>query len=85
MIPKVVFRPMTVDENIAVIEWAYFDNNGSLDVHNYVLEYYPELSNMEGCEKKVILDRIKDVVSKDYYHYEKKIKDDGINIMIIIC
>ena len=78
MIPKVVFRPMTVDENIAVIEWAYFDNNGSLDVHNYVLEYYPELSNMEGCEKKVILDRIKDVVSKDYYHYEQKIKDEVI-------
>ena len=78
MIPKVVFRPMTVDENIAVIEWAYSENNDSLDVHNYVLEYYPELSNLEGCEKKVILDRIKDVVSKDYYHYEQKIKDEVI-------
>ena len=45
MIPKVAFRPMTLDENIDVIDWAYFENNGSLDVHNYVLEYYPELSN----------------------------------------
>ena len=67
MIPKVAFRPMTLDENIDVIDWAYFENNGSLDVHNYVLEYYPELSNLEGCDKDIILDRIRDVVSRDYY------------------
>ena len=76
MIPKVAFRPMTLDENIDVIDWAYFENNGSLDVHNYVLEYYPELSNLEGCDKEIILDRIRDVVSRDYYHYEQKIKDE---------
>ena len=78
MIPKVAFRPMTLDENIDVIDWAYFENNGSLDVHNYVLEYYPELSNLEGCDKDIILDRIRDVVSRDYYHYEQKIKDEVI-------
>ena len=78
MIPKVAFRPMTLDENIDVIDWAYFENNGSLDVHNYVLEYYPELSNLEGCDKDIILDRIRDVVSRDYYYYEQKIKDEVI-------
>ena len=78
MIPKVVFRPMTLDENIEVIDWAYFEDNGSLDVHNYVLEYYPELSNLDGYDKDVILDRIRDVVSRDYYHYEQKIKDEVI-------
>lgn len=25
MIPKVAFRPMTLDENIDVIDWAYFE------------------------------------------------------------
>lgn len=76
MVPKVVFRPMTLEENIKVVEWAYFENNGSLDVHQYLLEYYPELSEVEGCDRGVILEMIRDVVSRDYFHYEKKIHDE---------
>ena len=76
MVPKVVFRPMTLEENIKVIEWAYFENNGSLDVHQYLLEYYPELSEVEGYDRGVILEKIHEVVSRDYFQYEKKIYDE---------
>ena len=76
MVPKVVFRPMTLEENIKVIEWAYFENNGSLDVHQYLLEYYPELSEVEVYDRGVILEKIHEVVSRDYFQYEKKIYDE---------
>lgn len=76
MVPKVVFRPMTLEENIKVIEWAYFENNGTLDVHQYLLEYYPDLSEVEGYDREVILEKIRVVVSRDYFQYEKKIHDE---------
>jgi len=46
-IPKIVFEAMSVEANIDLIKWAYFEDNGSLDVHKYTLEYFPELSEID--------------------------------------
>lgn len=76
-IPKIVFEPMSLQSNIDLIKWAYFEDNGSLDVHKYTLEYYPELSNIKiDASKDEVYKIIEDVVSKDYSKYSDKIKSE---------
>ena len=48
MIPKVKFRKMTLQENISLIKWAYYNNNESLDVHKYTIEHFPELAKIQN-------------------------------------
>ncbi len=76
-IPQIVFEPMSLQSNIDLIKWAYFEDNGSLDVHKYTLEYYPELSNIKiDASKDEVYKIIEDVVSKDYSKYSDKIKSE---------
>ena len=74
--PKIVFEPMPMGNNIETIEWAYFEDNDSLDVHKYVLEYFPELKGLEGKTKKEINKKIEEVVISEYKKYEQRIKDE---------
>ena len=46
-IPKIVFRSMTLEENIKVIKWGYFESNGLLNVHDYTIQYFPELAKID--------------------------------------
>ena len=76
-IPTVKFRKMTLPENIEVIKWVYFEDNGSLEVHDYVVEYFPELKNIdEKMSRDEIYKLIEKVVTNDYYTYNEKIKSD---------
>ena len=77
MVPKVVFRSMTLEGYIKVIRRAYFENNGSLDVHQYLLEYYLELSEVEGYEWEVILkERIGVVFQENIFDEELSIYEN---------
>ena len=77
-IPKIVFEPMSVEANIDLIKWAYFEDNGSLDVHKYTLEYYPELSEIDSnASKEDIYELIEKVVRNDYLKYEDRIKSEA--------
>ena len=75
--PKIKFEPMTLEENINLIKWAYFEDNSSLDIHNYTIQYFPELSNLRpNCSKQEIYGIIEKVVSKDYEKSKKKNKNE---------
>ena len=79
MIPKVIFKEMSKEENIEIIKWAYFENNGPLDVSYYTLEYYPELKEInKNASKEEIFKRIEEVVTKDYQEVSDKLKEEVI-------
>ena len=40
-LPKIMFKEMTLQENIDVIKWAYFETNGVLSVHDFTIKYFP--------------------------------------------
>jgi hypothetical protein len=75
--PKIIFEPMTLEKNIDTIKWAYFESNGSLDVHSNLLNYFPELKKLEGIDdKNIIYKKIEEVVTNDYKKYEERIKSE---------
>ena len=79
VLPKIKFKEMTLKENIDLIKWAYYEDNGSLDVHNYTIEYYPELASIEpGTSRKKVYKIIEDVVKRDYEKYKTRIEEECI-------
>lgn len=76
-IPKIIFREMTLEENINTIKWAYYENNGSLSVHDFTIGYFPELAVFdENTPKEIVYKKIEEVVTKDYTFYLEKIKSE---------
>ena len=51
-IPKVKFRPMTLEENIETIKWSFYEDNGDLSVHYYTIQYFPELAAIDSKTSK---------------------------------
>ena len=76
-IPKIVFREMTLEENIDTIKWAYYENNDSLSVHRFAIEYFPELAVFdENTPKEIVYKKIEEVVTKEYNFYLERIKSE---------
>lgn len=76
-IPKLKFRVMSLEENIEIIKWAFFEDNGSLDVHKYTIEYFNELSLLNiNDSKDKIYNTIEQVVTKYYNEYKNKIESE---------
>lgn len=78
-IPKIVFRPMSLEKNIDRIKWAFYEDNDSLDVHRYTVEYYPELEEIDTkTPKEVAYKKIEQVVrnqyNKNYDELEKEVE-----------
>lgn len=77
-IPQIKFVAMTLKENIDLVKWLYFENNGALEVFYYVVQYFPELSSIRpDSSKEEIYKVIEKVVSKDYNKYEERIKAEA--------
>ena len=75
--PKINFRAMTLEENTAIIKWAYFENNDSLNINKFVIEYFPKLKDITSdYSKEDIYSLIEKVVEDDYYKYETKINEE---------
>jgi len=76
-IPKIVFREMTLKENIDTIKWAYYEDNGSLSVHDFTIGYFPELGAFDkDTPKEVVFKKIEEVVTKEYNFYLDRIKSE---------
>lgn len=76
-IPKIIFREMTLQENIDTIKWAYYENNGSLSVHDFTVGYFPELATFdENTPQEIVYKKIEEVVTKEYNFYLEKIKNE---------
>lgn len=78
-IPKIIFKKMTLKDNIDIIKWSYFDDSTSLDIHKYTLEYFPELQQINiNTSKKEAYKIIEEIVSNNYHKYENKIEEEII-------
>lgn len=74
MIPKIKFREMTLKENIDTIKWAYYEKNGVLSVHDYTIQYFPELADFDNnTPKEEVYKKIEEVVTKEYKQYSNRI------------
>lgn len=73
-LPKVKFRPMTLEENIENIKQAYFSEG---DVHNYTIKYYKELASIgDSLSDDKIVKTIEKAVEKKYKENIDLIKED---------
>lgn len=73
-LPKIRFREMTLEENIEVIKWAYFEDNGALSVHDFTVKYFPELANLDpNLARDKVYRVIEEVVTSDYNKYKERI------------
>jgi len=76
-IPKIVFRPMTLEENIDIIKWAYYDESGVLSIHDYTIRYFPELAKIDkNLSQNEIYKIIEEVVTNKYNKNKSKIEDE---------
>ena len=74
-IPKIEFKPMSLEENIEIIKWAYYEDNGILSVHHYTIQYFPELANInKNLPQSEVYKIIEKVVKKEYQNYKFKIE-----------
>ena len=76
-IPKIKIKKMTLDENISIIKWAYFENNDTLNAHKYVVEYFEEIASInQNLSPEEVNQIIEKVVTNNYIKYESKIKNE---------
>lgn len=76
-IPKVEFRPMTLEENIETIKWAFYEDNGDLSVHYYTIKYFPELATIDlNSSKEEVYRMIETIVTNDYTKYKVRIHSE---------
>lgn len=77
MIPTIKFREMTLQENIDIIKWAFYEQNGSLSVHDFTVGYFTELSVFDNnTPQEEVYKKIEEVVTKEYNKYLDKIKSE---------
>ncbi len=78
-IPKLQFRKMTLKENVDTIKWAYYEDIGILGVHDFTIQYFPQLANIDkNLSQKEVYKIIEKVVKEDYEKYEKRIEQEVI-------
>lgn len=77
--PKISFKPMTLDENIELIKWAFFKDDDVLSVYSYTVEYFSDLKNIDrNLPKDVIYKEIESVVIREYNKNKSKIDKEVI-------
>ena len=82
--PKIKFREMTLEENIDIIKWAYFEDNGSLSVYDFTIRCFPELANIDSdLPKEEIYKKIEEVVSNDYNRNKDRIRNETIRYNLL--
>ncbi len=72
--PKIVFKPISLEDNIELVKWAYYENNGSISIHDYLLNYFPKLKMINASYSKEKINLfIEETVKEDYYLYYERI------------
>lgn len=76
-LPKIKFREMTLKENIDIIKWAYYEDDGTLSIHDYTIKYFPELANINKDEpQNEIYKKIEEIVTREYKKNSEIIKNE---------
>jgi hypothetical protein len=77
MFPRIKFEKLSLQENINIVKWAFYEGDGVLSVHDYTIQYFPELASVHlDSDKKEVEKLIEEVVSKDYETYKDRIDDE---------
>jgi hypothetical protein len=75
--PKIVFREMTLEENINIIKWEYFVKDEPLNIHKIIVTQFKELDGLdENFSKEEIYKIIEQVVTKYYNKNKDTIKNE---------
>mgnify|MGYP004453515507 CR=1 FL=1 len=76
-IPKIIFEPMSLEENIDIIKWSFFEVNDLMNLHKSTICCFKELFevNINGNKEEIYL-YIEKVVSKYYNKCINKINDE---------
>ena len=81
-LPKIMFKEMTLQENIDVIKWAYFETNGVLSVHDFTIKYFPQLANLDtNLSRDEIYKVIEEVDTNDYNKHRIKSETERYNAL----
>ena len=79
MIPKIIFKEMSLEENIEHIKWMVFDNEGEFSISDATLQYFPDLRDTVNLSSKgEIYKEIENLVKECYEYSLKQIKMDVI-------
>lgn len=78
-IPKVNIKIMSLEENIELVEWSYFENGEVLNLHECTINLFPQLRSIDSkLNKEQIKEKIKEVVSKYYIDNQEKLNSEAI-------
>lgn len=74
--PKIIFKPITLEENIQIIQNFYFEEDEKSDFHNLLYEYFPELQDIhKNISKEEISTKIRDIITNYYTSNSQNIKE----------
>ena len=77
MLPRVIFKEMSLEENIENIKWMFFDTNGEFSIRDAVIQYFPDLKESINLEsKEEIYSNIEKLIKECYEYSLEKIKLD---------
>ncbi len=77
MIPKIIFRKMSPEENADVIKWAFREDDEFLGVKDYAIKYFPELGKIDDSYSEEEIDSlIENVVKKDHIKYKERLNNE---------
>lgn len=76
--PKLKFRKMSLQENIELIKWAYYENDDLFNIHNFTIKYFPKLENLDKNLSKEKINQIIENVVRESYEKHKNEKEKEI-------
>ena len=59
---KIVFKKLSLKDNIEIVKWTLFDENEISNFRHYAIELFPELESVKENETS----RIEELVTKKY-------------------
>ena len=72
-IPKLKFRKMSLQENIELIKWAYYENDDLFNIHNFTIKYFPKLENLDN---NLSTEEINKIIERVVKKKKKKRQDE---------
>lgn len=74
--PKIIFKPITIEENIKIIQNFYFGEGEKSEIHNLLCEYFPELHDIhKNISKEEISTKISAIITNYYTSNSQNIRE----------
>ena len=71
---NIKFKKMSLEENIEIIKWTFYENEGTFSLHDYTVQCFPELKELNLNDSKEKNDSvIEKVVTKHYNDNNEKL------------